>query len=46
MTPLIGQTETWLTWLLILVGIVGLAWLVAQAILRAAKSEYPYDDEL
>jgi hypothetical protein len=45
-TPLIGQAESWLTWTLVFVGIVGLAWLVAQAILAAAKSEYPYDDDL
>lgn len=45
MTPLIGQTETWLTWLLIALGIIGAAGLLVEWILAQAD-EYPYDDEL
>ena len=45
MTPLIGQTETWLTWLLIALGIVGAAWLLARWIIDQAE-DYPHDDDL
>ena len=41
----IGLTEELLTWFLIAVGIVGLAYLLASWIIRQAE-DYPHDDEL
>ena len=41
----IPLAEELLTWFLIALGIVGLAYMIAQAIIRNAE-DYPYDDDL